>query len=523
LTTYRLADLFAQRVKQHPSRECLVLGSRRLSYEQVDADATALAAALHDLGIESGDRVAVDLPNQPEWVVCLIAAAKIGAVMVPLNPFLGYRELKYQLRHAETSLTVAVESLGEVDYVEVFDELITELPDLQYLVLVGQEDFWYDDRVFQFGNLVKRGRKRPIENTGVDPETGALAILYTSGTTGKPKGVVLTHQNLVYDALSTGEVLGLGESDRVLAAVPFFTIFGVHLVIMALLKGSTLVLQERFESSAILDLIDAEQITVCHGVPTMFELLMRDPTFPGRDLSSLRTGIVAGSPVSESLVRRIREWCDVQIAYGLTETGPTVTITRDGDSREARETTVGRALGGVEAKVVDVRTGDLHGPEAVGELAVRGPNVMVGYYRMPSETKRSFTGEGFFLTGDLAIIDEQGFVAIVGRRSEVIIRGGYNVFPRELEDILRTHPAVDNACAVGVPNPILGELICACVVPVEGAIVTGDELREFFRDQVADYKVPDLVRFFDTFPMTGSGKVKRRELAQVVGLELSAT
>ncbi len=523
MKTYRLADLFAQRVEQHPSRECLVLGAHRLTYEQVDADATALAAALRDLGIESGDRVAVDLPNQPEWVVALLAAAKMGAVLVPLDPSLGYRELKYQLRHAETSLTVAVESFGEVDYVEVFDELITELPDLQYLVLVGHEDFWYDDRVYQFGNLVKRGRKRPVENPEIDPETGPLAILYTSGTTGKPKGVVLTHQNLVYDALATAEVLGLSDSDRVLAAVPLFTIFGVHVTIMALLKGCTLVLQERFDSSATLDLIETEKITVCHGVPTMFELLMRDRSFVGRDLSSLRTGIVAGSPVSESLARRIREWCDVQIAYGLTETGPTVTISRDGDSSELRETTVGRPLGGVDVMVVDVRTGDLHGPEAVGELAVRGPNVMVGYYRMPSETKRSFTGEGFFLTGDLAIIDEQGFVTIVGRRSEMIIRGGYNIFPRELEDILRTHPAVDDACAVGVPNPILGELVCACVVPVEGAIVTGDELREFFRDQVADYKVPDLVRFFDAFPMTGSGKVKRRELAQVVGMESSMT
>ncbi len=523
MTTYRLADLFAQRVEQDPSRECLVLGSRRLSYEQVDADATALAGAFRDLGIEAGDRVAVDLPNQPEWVIAMIAAAKVGAVLVPLNPSLGYRELKYQLRHAETSLVVAVESLGEVDYVEVFDELITELPDLQYLVLVGQEDFWYDDRVFQFGNLVKRGRKRPSADTDIDPETGPLAILYTSGTTGKPKGVVLTHRNLVQDASSTADVLGLNESDRVLVAVPFFTIFGVHVAIMALMRGCTLVLQERFDSSQALDLIESEQVTVCHGVPTIFELLMRDRTFAGRNLATLRTGIVAGSPVSESLVRRIREWCDVQVAYGLTETGPTVTITRDGDSPELRETTVGCPLDGVEVKVVDVKTGDLHGPEAVGELAVRGPNVMVGYYRMPSETKRSFTGEGFFLTGDLAIIDEQGFVTVVGRRSEMIIRGGYNIFPRELEDILRTHPAVDDACAVGVPNPILGELVCACVVPVEGAIVTGDELREFFRDQVADYKVPDLVRFFDTFPMTGSGKVKRRELAQVVGLELSVT
>ena len=522
LTTYRLADLFAQRVKQHPNRECLVQDSRRLTYEQVDADAAALATALRDLGIEASDRIAVDLPNQPEWIVAMLAAARLGAVIVPLNPFLGHRELKYQLRHAEASLAVAVESLGELDYVEVFDELIAELPDLQYLVLVGEDDFWYDDRVFQFGNLVKRGRRRQAQLTDLDPESGPLAILYTSGTTGKPKGVVLTHRNLVQDALSTAAVLDVSESDRVLAAVPLFTIFGVHVVIMTLLKGGTLVLQEKFDAAQTVDLVNSEGITVLHGVPTMFELLMRDRSFRSARPSTLRTGIVAGSPVSEDLVRRIREWCQVQIAYGLTETGPTVTITRDDDPSELRETTVGRPLDGVEVRVVDLKAGDLHGPEAVGELAVRGPNVMAGYYRMPTETGRSFTKEGFFLTGDLAIIDERGYVTILGRRSEVIIRGGYNIFPRELEDILRTHPAVDNACVIGVPNAILGELTCACVIPVEGAIVTGDELRDFFRDQVADYKIPDLVRFFDAFPMTGSGKVKRRELAQVVGLELTA-
>jgi fatty-acyl-CoA synthase len=523
LTTYRLADLFAQRVKQHPTRDCLVMGSRTLTYEQVEADAVALASAFRDLGIEAGDRVAVDLPNQPEWIIALLAAARMGAVVVPLNPFLGYRELKYQLRHAEASLTIAVESLGDQDYVEVFDDLIGELPDLQYLVLVGQEDFWYDDRVFQFDSLVNRGRRRPMELSALDPESGPLAILYTSGTTGKPKGVVLTHRNLVQDAMLTAEVLSLVESDRVLAAVPMFTIFGVHVVIMTLLNGSTLVLQEQFDPPETLELIESEEITVFHGVPTMFELLMRDRSFRGSRLSTLRTGIVAGSPVSEDLVNRIRGWCQVQIAYGLTETGPTVTITRDEDPPDLRQTTVGRPLDGVEVKVVDLKTGDLHGPEAVGELAVHGPNVMAGYYRMPTETGRSFTAAGHFLTGDLAIIDERGYVTILGRRSEVIIRGGYNIFPRELEDILRTHPAVDDACVVGIPNAILGELICACVIPVEGAIVTGDELQEFCRDQVADYKIPDLVRFFDTFPVTGSGKVKRRELTQVVGLELSAT
>jgi fatty-acyl-CoA synthase len=287
--------------------------------------------------------------------------------------------------------------------------------------------------------------------------------------------------------------------------------------------GATLVVQDRFEAAEALDLLEREGVTICHGVPTMFQLLMREPSFKSRDLSTIRTGIVAGSPVSPDLVRRVREWNDVQIAYGLTETGPTVTITRFEDPPEARDTTVGRPIGGVDLKIVDIKTNALHGTEAAGELAVKGPNVMSGYYRMPSETERSFTPEGYFLTGDLAVTDEDGFVSIVGRRKAMIIRGGYNVYPREVEDVLRTHPGVDDVCVFGIPNEILGELICAGIVPVEGAIVTGDELKDYSRDQIADYKVPDLVRFFDSFPMTGNGKVKRMELAEVVRLEMSNT
>jgi fatty-acyl-CoA synthase len=510
LTTYHLAELFAQRVERNGSRECLVSDSRRMTYAQVDAESAALAVAFRDLGVKSGERVAIDLPNWAELVV-------------PVNPALGYHELKYQLRHAEAALAVAAQSAGEIEYLEAFEELIADLPDLRYLVTVGPDEMWYDDRIYQFADLVARGRNQPAVSERGHSADAPLAIIYTSGTMGKPKGVVLTHRNLVQTALLSADALGLTPDDRVLGAVPMFTVFGVQIVLTTLLAGATLVLEERFEPAAALDLAVRERITVFHGVPTMFQLLMRDASFGSRNLSTVRTGIVAGSPVSADLVQRIRRWNDVQIAYGLTETGPTVTVTRSDDDDDARINTVGRPLPGVEVRVVDVTTGALHGPEAVGELAVKGPNVMAGYHRMPTETKRSFTAEGYFLTGDLAIVDERGYVTIVGRRKEMIIRGGYNIYPRELEDVLRTHPAVDDACVIGIPHDILGELVCACVVPVEGAIVTGDELKAFARDHVADYKVPDLVRFFDTFPLTGSGKVRRRELAQVVGLELSAT
>ncbi len=520
--TYNLATSFAERVRGDPARECLVAGPQRLTYGDVDAQAGALAAALRQLGVEAGDRIAVDAPNCPEWVICLLAAARLGAIVVPLNPALGYHELKYQLRHAEAGVAFAA-TAGESDHLELFDELLGELPDLRQLVTIGDEDAWHADQVEGFSELLSRGKRESQRGAMRDAADAPLAIIYTSGTMGKPKGVMLTHENLIFTAVETAKALEQGQEDRVLAAPPFFTVFGVHVVVTTLVTGGTLVLQSAFDPRGALDVIEAERITVCHGVPTMFQLLMRDKTFGSRKLSTVRTGIVAGSPVSESLVQRIRQWNDVQIAYGLTETGPTITITRFDDAAEVRARSVGRPITGVEVRVADLKTRALHGPEAVGELAVKGRNVMAGYYRMPSETKRSFTDDGFFLTGDLAILDEEGFVTIVGRCKEMIIRGGHNVFPRELEDVLRTHPAVEDACVVGVPNEILGELICACILPIEGAIVTGDELKEYCRDHMADYRVPDLVRFFDTFPMTGSGKVKRRELAQVVGLELSAT
>jgi len=498
----------------------LVADGRALTYAQVNAKAAALAAALAELGIGAGDRIAIVMPNWPEWVISLLAASKLGATVVPVNPRLSYHELKYQLRHAEVSAVVALERHHGVDYLQIFEDMIAELPDLLYLITVGGEELWYDDRIFQFEDLVSSGAGREIPAVVID-DSQDLALMYTSGTMGKPKGVRLSHRAIVETAQHTGELLEMEPADRVLAAVPFFTLFGLGVLIETLAAGATLVLQDEFDAVRAVVLLQQERVTVMHGVPTMYQLIMRAPNFDAAAFPSLRTGIVAGA-VSEELVRRIRRWCNVQLSYGLTETGPTMTMTRFGDPAEKRLTTVGRALPGVEIKAVDVVTGALHGPEAVGELAVRGPNVMQGYVRMPTETARSFSPEGFFLTGDLGIIDEEGYVRIVGRRRETIVRGGFRIYPREVEDQLRAHPAVDDVCVIGIPHDILGELVCACVVPVEGAVITGGELKAFARDTVAEYKFPDLVRFFDAFPMTGSGKVRRRELERMVALDHTA-
>jgi fatty-acyl-CoA synthase len=520
--SWTLARTFEARAQEHPDRTLLVADGRALSYGQVNARASALAAALAELGIEADDRVAIVMPNWPEWIIALLATAKLGATVVPLNARLSYHELKYQLRHAEVSAVFAAERHGGIDYLQIFEDIITELPDLLYLVTVGDEELWYDDRIFQFEDLVSSGEGREFPVPGAIDDDSDLAMLYTSGTMGKPKGVRLSHRTIVETAVRTGEALEMDPSDRVLVSVPLFTIFGFSIVVGTIAAGATLVLLDTFEPARAIALLEQEEITVMHGVPTMYNLIMRSPEFDATRFPHLRTGIIAGGPVNEDLIRRIWRWCNVQVAYGLTETGPTVTITRFSDPEERRLTTVGRPLPGVEIKAVDFVTGALHGPEAVGEIAVRGPNVMQGYARMPAETARSFSPEGFFLTGDLGIIDEEGYLRIVGRTKETIVRGGYQIYPREVEDLLRAHPAVDDVCVIGVPHDIMGELVCACVVPVEGAVITGGELKEFARDTMADYKLPDLVRFFDAFPMTGSGKVKRRELERMVSLEYTA-
>jgi fatty-acyl-CoA synthase len=512
------------RAEENPRHPYLVLGNRRFSFGQVDAQSDALAAALYELGIEAGDRLALTLPNWPEFAISALAAAKLGATIVPLNPKYTPPELQYMLRHSEAAVVVTAETFDGVDYLARFEGFLTSLPDLQYVVSVGEEDLWYDDRVYQFEDLVSSGEGRSFKRAEVDADRDLFAILYTSGTMGKPKGVSLTHTNLVSTAALTADAVGLTPDDVVFGVTSLFNVFGLGPgLVGTLLGGSTLVLQEQQNAAEALEIIAHERVTVHYGVPTTFITEMREQERSPRDLSSLRTGIIAGAPVSEDLVARIRREMlpGIHIAYGLTETGSTVAVTRRDDPAAKAITTVGRPLPGVEVRVLDLDGTSLP-EESVGELAIRGPGVMLGYYRQPGETRNVLTEDGFFLTGDLGMLDEEGYLHLLGRRKEMIIRGGYNVYPREVEDRLHAHPAVLDVAVVGLPDEVLGEISCACLIPVEGAIVTGDEIKEFCRETLAEYKVPDLVRFLDDFPMTGSGKVRRVELARMISAEESS-
>ena len=519
-----VAEVLQLQAAEHPDGTFLIYNDRRFTFAQVESQASALAAALAELGIERGDRIAIDLPNWPEFVVSMFAAAKLGAVIVPLNPRYTIPELQYMLRHSEATVVISAENFNGTDYLQLFEGFLTSLPDMQYLVTVGEEDLWYDDRIYQFEDLVSSGAGRTVPNVAINPNEDTFAILYTSGTMGKPKGVALTHTNLVYAAAGSADAIHLTPADIVFGVTTVFHVFGLGPgIIGTVAAGASLVLQEQFHPAEALELIERQKVTVHYGVPTVFITEMREADRPKRNLSSLRIGVAAGAPVSDDLVRRIRtELCpNLQVAYSLTETGSTVALTKMEDPEDKQVFTVGKPLAGTDVRALDL-DGTILPVESLGEIAVRGPGVMKGYYRQPGETAQAFDDEGYFLTGDLGLVDDEGYIHIVGRRKELIIRGGFNVYPREVEDRLHAHPAVLDVAVVGLPHEVLGEVVCACIVPVEGAIITGEEIKEWCRGALADYKVPDLVRFFDSFPLTGSGKVRRVELARMVSAEESS-
>lgn len=516
------AAFYAQREKR-PDEVFLRYGDTSWTWADAASQAHALACSFQDLGIEKGDRVAITLPNWPEFVLTALAAAEIGAVVVPLNPAYSARDLQFILRNTEAALVVTAETYGGTEYLELFESLFSELPGLQYLVTVGEEDLWYDDRVFQFEDLVSAGRGHALIPADIDP-ADPFAVLFTAGTSTKYKGVVQSHDSLLQTAGTTAAGLGMTESDRTLCTVPLFNIFGLGVALLtSIVTGSGLVLQESFDVAGVLDLIETERPTVLHGVPTMFVMLLRDAASQTADMSSLRAGLIAGAPVTPELANEIRARIvpDLEIAYGLTETAPTVSMTLPTDGPEQRSGTVGRPLRGVEVQILDESEEPVpSGTE--GEVAVRGFNLMSGYFRQPGATRSAMTAGGLFKTGDLGTLDDEGYLRIDGRKRDLIIRGGYSVHPREVEDHLRSLPAVADAAVVGIPNEVLGELVCACVVLIEGALVTEDEIRELCRPTLAEYKLPDVVHFVEELPKTTTGSSRRAEISRRMRLELAA-
>ncbi|MFG3497047.1 AMP-binding protein [Streptomyces sp. NPDC047928] len=510
----------ARAVARFPGREALVdvPSGRRWTYAEFGAAVDELARALLASGIAKGDRVGIWAVNCPEWVLTQYATARIGAIMVNINPAYRAHELAYVLNQAGVSLLVASLAHKTSDYRALVEQVRGECPALRETVFIGDPSW---------DGLVARATPgHAAELTAREAELSCddpVNIQYTSGTTGFPKGATLSHHNILNNGFFVGEMIGYTEQDRVCLPVPFYHCFGMVMGNLAATSHGACVVvpAPSFDPAATLQAVQHERCTSLYGVPTMFIAELNLPGFAAYDLSSLRTGIMAGSPCPVEVMKRVvaeMNMAEVSICYGMTETSPVSTQTRRDDDLERRTGTVGRVLPHVEVKVVDPASGVTLPRGESGELCTRGYGVMLGYWDDPGKTADAVDAGGWMHTGDLAVMREDGYVRIVGRIKDMIIRGGENVYPREIEEFLYGHPKIADVQVVGVPDERYGEEILACVIPRDPADPpTHEEITGYCRDRLAHYKIPRRVELLEAFPMTVSGKVRKVELRERYG------
>jgi fatty-acyl-CoA synthase len=518
-------------VARVPDRDALVSVHQgvRLTYAQFHAAVEEVARGLLALGVEPGERVGIWSPNNAEWVTLQYATAKVGAILVNVNPAYRTSELAYALGQSGVSTLVLAPRFRQADYLDMLDQVAGELPALQRRVVLGPDApsgalGWDDLREAAGRAAPDRLREREALLQFDDP----INIQYTSGTTGFPKGATLSHHNILNNGFFIGEGCGYTEADRVCIPVPLYHCFGMVLGNLACTThGAAMVYPgEAFDPEATLAAVEAERCTALYGVPTMFIAELEHPRFHEFDYSSLRTGIMAGSPCPVEVMKKVQadmHMAEVTICYGMTETSPVSFQTGTDDPVDKRVATVGRIHPHVEAKVIDPDSGRVVPRGAPGELCTRGYLVMLGYWENQQATEEAVDRAGWMHTGDLATLDADGYANIVGRIKDMVIRGGENVYPREVEEFLYQHPAVGDVQVVGVPDERYGEELCAWVRLREGQAVTGDELREWCRGRIATFKIPRYWMFVDEFPMTVTGKVQKFKMREVsvgeLGLE----
>lgn len=535
-----VGGLLDQMAYRYPDNDALVYVERglRYSYHEFNDVCRKVAKGLISLGVKKGDHLSIWANNVPEWVILQFASAKIGAVLVTINTSYRSAELEYILKQSDSKMLFMVKSFKTTDYVETFYDVVPEfrgvlsdarrsekLPFLERVVFIGDET---PAGMTNFNALYELAES--VDDATLDAIEAGLSfhevinMQYTSGTTGFPKGVMLSHFNVVNNGFNIGECMRFTEKDRLCIPVPFFHCFGCVLAVMACVThGSTMVPIETFNPLQVLQAIEAERCTAVHGVPTMFIAELEHPDFEKFDLTSLRSGIMAGSPCPIEVMKRvIRDMnaSEITIAYGQTESSPVITQTRTDDPIELRVATVGRALPDVEVKIVDIETGATLPPGKQGELCTRGYLVMKGYYKMPEETTKVIDAEGWLHTGDLAVMDENGYCKITGRIKNMIIRGGENIYPREIEEFLYTHPKISDIQVYGVPDRKYGEQVMAAIVLKKGVEMSEEEVKEYCRDKIAHYKIPYYVKFVDSYPMTASGKIQKFKLREMAIREL---
>ncbi len=501
---------------------------RRWTYTELNAAVDALAGGLLDAGIQPRDRVGIWAPNCPEWVLLQYASAKIGAILVNINPAYRSHELAYALRQSGITMLVAAERFKTSDYRAMVDEVRGDIGTLAQVVYIGSPewDALAAGPAGVNGSVGAAGLREMLAERAAglsfdDP----INIQYTSGTTGFPKGATLSHHNILNNAYFVGELCGYTEQDRVCIPVPFYHCFGMVMGNLGCTThGACMVIPAPgFDPAATLQAVQDERCTSLYGVPTMFIAELGLPGFAGYDLSSLRTGIMAGSPCPVEVMKRVvseMHMTEVTICYGMTETSPVSTQTVAEDDMERRVSTVGRVYPHLEIKIVDAETGVIAPIGATGELCTRGYSVMLGYWDQPDKTAEAIDAARWMHTGDLATMDEAGYLNIVGRSKDMIIRGGENVYPREVEEFLYTHPAVEDVQVIGVPDARYGEELCAWVKLRPGQQLTEDELKGYCAGKIAHFKVPRYIRFSGEFPMTVTGKIQKFKMREVSTTEL---
>ncbi|MBC3193118.1 AMP-binding protein [Pseudonocardia sp. C8] len=484
---------------------------RRWTYRDLDSAVNRLATGLLRLGVRKGDRVAVWAPNVPEWVLLQYATAKVGAILVTVNPAYRSHELKFVLAHAGVSVLVAVQEFKTSDYASMIDEVRHDVPDLREVVLIGSPEWEALDRGVVDVEAVAE-RMATLDRD--DP----INIQFTSGTTGFPKGATLSHHNILNNGFLVTEVQRFTEDDRLCVQVPFYHCFGMVMGNLgSMAHGSCVVIPApSFDPGATLRAVEAERCTALYGVPTMFIGILEHPGFPEADLASLRTGIMSGSPCPVEYMKRVvaeMHMDQITISYGMTETSPVSTHTRVEASIERRTSTVGTPQPHVEIKIVDPGTGLTVPRGETGELCARGYLVMRGYWEQPDKTAEVIDDAGWMHTGDLAVMDDEDYVNIVGRLKDMVIRGGENIYPREIEEFLYSHPDIADVQVIGVPDARYGEELCAWIrMRPERSPITAPILRDFCAGRLAHFKIPRYVIVTDEFPMTVTGKIRKIEM-----------
>jgi fatty-acyl-CoA synthase len=537
-----IGGAFDRTVARFPEREALVVRHQdvRWTWAELGRRVDALAAGLLSLGLEPGDRIGIWAPNCSEWVLTQFATAKAGLILVNINPAYRRTELEYALNKVECKALVLAPALKTSDYLAIVNDLVPELassapgalrsaalPSLRAVLRLGAER---TPGMLSFDEVAVAGgdpeRARLAELAGTLQFDDPINIQFTSGTTGFPKGATLTHRNILNNGFFVAEAIRLTHEDRMCIPVPLYHCFGMVMGNLGCVThGATMVYPaDAFDPLSVLQAVQDERCTALYGVPTMFIAELDHPRFAQFDLRTLRTGIMAGSPCPIEVMKRVQAQMnmrEVTIAYGMTETSPVSTQSSVDDPLERRVSTVGRVQPHIEVKIVD-GAGRIVPRGVAGEFCTRGYSVMRGYWNDEARTREAIDEAGWMHTGDLATMDDEGYVNIVGRIKDLVIRGGENVYPREVEEFLYRHPKVQDVQVVGVPDPKYGEELCAWIRLREGQSCTAEEIREFCRGQIAHYKVPRHVRFVDAFPMTITGKVQkylmRRESIEALGL-----